>query len=125
MIIAVDFDGTIVENKFPEIGELKMIDDYNTTLDCLKNLQSKGCEIILWTCRCGKHLEEAVKFCSDRGFEFNAVNDDLEYIKEQYKEGMDWWYKNLTARKVYADIYIDDKAMNNMLDVLKVVEDCK
>lgn len=113
MIIAVDFDGTIVENSFPEIGKQIYVDNVSMVSHLIK-LQKEGHKVILWTCRCGKSLEEAVSFCLKRGLIFDAVNDDLDEIKEQYKDGMEWWYKNLTARKVYADVYIDDKAVTNI-----------
>ena len=67
--IAVDFDGTIVEHAFPEIGK-EMLFAFET----LKALQNKGHKLILWTFRDGKTLEEAVAFCKEKGIEFYAVN---------------------------------------------------
>jgi len=95
MRIAVDFDGTIVENKYPQIGEEKLF-----AIETLKELQKHGHQIILWTYRHGKELEEAIEFCRKKGLEFYAVNKN--YPEEIYDE-------NIMSRKIYADIYIDDK----------------
>ncbi len=93
--IAVDFDGTIVEHKYPEIGEVKLF-----AFETLKALQKKGFRLILWTFRAGKELEEAVEFCRNNGIEFYAVNKN--YPEEVFDE-------ETVSRKIDADIYIDDK----------------
>lgn len=91
MIIAVDFDGTLEINGKP-----------NTMLiSALRRRQQQGCAVILWTCRHGKSLEEAVRFCLQHGLRFNAVNQNLPQIASRF--GYD-------PRKIFADIYIDDKA---------------
>lgn len=96
MIIAVDFDGTLVTNKFPEIGSPMWY-----TVKALKKRQKAGDKIILWTCRTGTALMEAIDFCQwDLGIKFDAVNDNLPEIQAE-------WGQN--CRKVYADIYVDDK----------------
>lgn len=93
-IIATDFDGTIVTNEYPEIGKP------NTgLLFFLKEQKKIGSKIILWSCRKGEFLQKAIDYCKNQGVEFDAVNDNLEEIKQQF--GGD-------TRKVYADIYIDD-----------------
>lgn len=95
-IIAVDFDGTLCTDCFPDIGQP------NTALiELLQGLKQQGRQIILWTCRCGKQLEEAVEWCRKRELEFDAVNENLPEIIEKY--GSD-------GRKIYADVYIDDKS---------------
>jgi len=94
MKIAVDFDGTIVEHKFPAIGK-EMLFAFNT----LKQLQKQGHEIILWTYRSGKYLEEAVEFCRKNGVEFHAVN------KSYPEEILD----DTISRKIDADLFIDDR----------------
>lgn len=95
-IIAVDFDGTLCTDCFPDIGRP------NTALiELLQGLKQQGRQIILWTCRCGKQLEEAVEWCRKRELEFDAVNENLPEIIEKY--GSD-------GRKIYADVYIDDKS---------------
>lgn len=97
MIIAVDFDGTLASDKFPDIGEpnIKLI-------NAIKRLYKKGHEIILWTSREGRALQNALDWCREQGLEFHKVNDNLDRIKEQY---------NMNVRKVFADVYIDDKAL--------------
>ena len=94
-VIAVDFDGTLCENKFPEIGEPK-----KDILDAVKKLKQQGNKIILWSCRSGQPLIKAVMWCAEQGLLFDAVNENLPEIIEMY--GGD-------TRKVWADIYIDDK----------------
>ena len=99
MIVAVDFDGVItIKDNFPKIGDIS-----KWTIDKLKELKQKGIKLILWTCREGKYLEEAVKVCKENGLEFDAVNDNLEENKLKYKNN---------CRKVAADYYIDDKNSN-------------
>ena len=96
MVIAVDFDGTIVDDKFPEIGKEKIF-----AFETLKALHNDRHKLILWTCRSGKRLEEAVKFCRSKGVEFYAVN--ANYPEESIHEA--------PSRKIVADIYIDDRSL--------------
>jgi hypothetical protein len=92
--IAVDFDGTIVEHQYPEIGKEKLF-----AFQTLKELEKRGARIILWTFRTGKELEDAVNFCLQNGVEFYAVNKN--YPEEVLDESV--------SRKIDVDIYIDDK----------------
>jgi hydroxymethylpyrimidine pyrophosphatase-like HAD family hydrolase len=94
MIIAVDFDGTIVEHKFPAIGK-ELIFAFQT----LKALQKDGHQLILWTYRGGKLLDDAVEYCKKNGVEFYAVN--CSYPGEVIDESQ--------SRKVNADLFIDDR----------------
>jgi hypothetical protein len=94
MKIAVDFDGTIVEHKYPEIGEELLF-----SIETLKELQRQQHLIILWTFRSGKELDEAVEYCSKRGLEFYAVNKN--YPEEKFDDSI--------SRKINADLYIDDR----------------
>lgn len=95
-IIAVDFDGTLCEDAYPEMGEPNL-----SLIQILRDLKRQGRQLILWTCRCGQELEEAVHWCRKFELEFDAVNQNVpENIK---KYGTD-------TRKVYADLYLDDKA---------------
>lgn len=94
-IIAVDFDGTLCENKWPEIGEPNEM----LFLYLLKQ-QSVGNKIILWTCRTGRLLDEAIQMCKNKGLIFDAVNENLP-------ETIKWMVGD--SRKIYADIYIDDR----------------
>jgi len=99
MIIAVDFDGTLCENVFPYIGN-PFLPLFNKLITC----QKAGDLIILWTCREDKYLTEAVQFCADLGLHFDAVNSNI------YKgQGI---YSNLAKRKIFADIYLDDRAFH-------------
>jgi hydroxymethylpyrimidine pyrophosphatase-like HAD family hydrolase len=99
-VIAVDFDGTIVEHKHPAIGK-EMLFAFAT----LKQLQIKGHKLILWTIRTGPLLDEAVEFCRKNGVEFYAVNKN--YPEEELNE--------LTSRKVNADVFIDDRAIGGFI----------
>ena len=94
-ILAVDFDGTLCEDAFPEIGAPK-----SDILALVLIAQAAGIKTILWTCRNNEALEKAVTWCSEQGLEFDAVNENLPEIREKY--GGD-------TRKVYAHMYIDDK----------------
>ncbi len=92
--IAVDFDGTIVEDCYPAIGKSRTF-----AFDTLKRLQNDGHRLILWTYRSGEKLEEAVNFCKENGIEFYAVNKN--FPEEEYNEQ--------TPRKLHVDIFIDDR----------------
>jgi hydroxymethylpyrimidine pyrophosphatase-like HAD family hydrolase len=92
--IAIDFDGTIVEHQYPEIGKEKLF-----AFQTLKELEKRGARLILWTFRTGKELEDAVEYCRKNGIEFYAVNKN--YPEEVQDESV--------SRKIDADIYIDDK----------------
>jgi len=92
--IAVDFDGTIVEHEYPEIGKEKLF-----AFQTLKELEKLGARLILWTFRAGKELDEAVEFCKKNGLEFYAVNKN--YPEEIFDESI--------SRKIDADIFIDDR----------------
>lgn len=97
-IIAVDFDGTLCTDAWPNIGEP------NTHLiQYLIDVRSHGTKIILWTCRSDEDLAKAVDWCAERGLIFDAVNENLPEAIECF--GSD-------SRKVYADMYIDDKCSN-------------
>jgi hydroxymethylpyrimidine pyrophosphatase-like HAD family hydrolase len=92
--IAVDFDGTIVEHDYPNIGKEKLF-----AFQTLKELEKMGAYLILWTFRTGKELDAAVEYCRRNGIEFYAVNKN--YPEEIFDETV--------SRKINADIYIDDK----------------
>jgi len=92
--IAIDFDGTIVEHQYPEIGKERLF-----AFQTLKELEKKGARLILWTFRVGKELDDAIEFCRKNGVEFYAVNKN--YPEEIVDESV--------SRKIDADIYIDDK----------------
>lgn len=95
-IIAVDFDGTLCKEHWPEIGAPNL-----RLIDWLKERRRAGDKLILWTCRSEAMLAAAIVWCGTFGLEFDAVNTNLPENVAQY--GND-------CRKVYADIYLDDKA---------------
>ena len=99
MIIAIDFDGTIVEHRYPAIGRIRPF-----AFEALKGLQTKKHQLILWSHRSGNELEEAVEFCRSHNLEFYAVNKN--YPEEK-------WNKN-DSRKILADIYIDDRNLRGL-----------
>ncbi len=98
--IAVDFDGTIVEHRYPEIGKEILF-----AFDTLKALQKQKHQLILWTYRSGKELEEAVEYCRQNGIEFYAVNKS--YPEEEFDE-------SVASRKIEADLFIDDRNVGGM-----------
>ena len=105
MVIAVDFDGTIVEHRYPAIGKEK-----EGAIDTLKRLAKEGNKLILWTVREGALLDEAVAFCRSRGLEFYAVNSNLpqnELFLSSAKS---------VSGKVSADVYIDDRNLGGIPD---------
>jgi hypothetical protein len=105
-IIAVDFDGTVVSNKFPRIGVPRM-----ELVSWLKKCKANGCSLILWTSRSNNlimgvenALDKAVEFCKDSlELEFDAVNENIKAVQEEWKND---------TRKVYADYYLDDKCLS-------------
>lgn len=107
MIIAVDFDGTIVEHKYPKIGK-----EIPFAIETLKRLQAERHTLILWSVREGELLKEAVEWCRDRGLEFYAVNSNHP---EDYYEGEDDSAR-LSPRKLKADIFIDDRNLGGLPD---------
>ncbi|MDB4297475.1 hydrolase [Flavobacteriaceae bacterium] len=93
-IIAIDFDGTIVKDAYPKIGETQIF-----AFETMKKMQKEGYRLILWTLREGSKLQEAVDFCKENGINFYAVN------KNYPEEILD----SKTLRKIQADIFIDDR----------------
>ena len=98
VIYAVDFDGTLCEAMFPEIGAPNM-----ALINYLIKRRKQGNKVILWTCRVGEWLQKAVNWCKEKDLEFDAVNTNIPEMIEYF--GND-------PRKVFADVYIDDKAVN-------------
>lgn len=102
MIIAVDFDGTIVTHEYPKIGR-----EIPFAIDTLKRFQDEGHhQLILWTVREGALLQEAVEYCRAKGLEFYAINNNYpegEYIENQ-------------PRKLSAELFIDDRNLGGLPD---------
>ena len=98
--IAVDFDGTIVTMDFPKIGTLKPY--AKETIEVLKN---EGHKIIIWTCRYGNKEDEVRTFLKENRIPYDTINDhtpgDISNLKHLVPE----------TRKVFADIYIDDRSI--------------
>ena len=100
LTLAIDFDGTIVEDGYPGIGKPRLF-----AFETLKKLQENGHRLILWTYRSGQTLDEAVTFCKENGIEFYAVNKS--FAEEEYDE--------TKSRKIYADLFIDDRNIGGVL----------
>ena len=94
-VIAVDFDGVICESNYPYIGKPNQ-----DIINAIKYEKALGTKIILWTCRCDKYLEEAIEACTNWGLEFDAVNDNIQDLKDIF---------NNNCRKVSATEYWDDR----------------
>ena len=103
MVIAVDFDGTIVQDRYPRIGR-----EMPFATQTLKMLAEEGHRFILWTVRRGAELEEAVEWCRERGVEFYAVNRDFPEENEQTNEDY--------SRKLRVDMFIDDRNVGGLPD---------
>ena len=103
MTIAVDFDGTIVEHRYPKIGN-----EIPFAIQTLKMLIQDRHKLILWSVREGALLDEAVEWCRLRGVEFYAINKDFPEEDEQ---------KNMHfSRKLKVDMWIDDRNVGGLPD---------
>ena len=103
MTIAVDFDGTIVTHKYPNIGE-----EIPFAVDTLKMLRNDGHKLILWSVREGELLDAAVQWCRNRGLEFYAVNRDYP---EETTDNNPYF-----SRKLKVDMFIDDRNLGGLPD---------
>lgn len=101
LTIAIDFDGTLVENAYPKIGKPVLF-----AFETLKQLEEKGHRLILWTYRHGSELEEAINFCKARNITFYAVNKS--FPEEEFDDTQ--------SRKILADIYIDDRNIGGLME---------
>ena len=102
-IIAVDFDGTLCEDQWPNIGKPN-----NIIIEALKRCRKDGVKLILWTCRTNEgkgqdYLDDAVKWCHEKGLYFDAINMNIPEVMRL--TGGD-------TRKVYANLYLDDKSLS-------------
>lgn len=98
-IIAVDFDGTLCKEEWPNIGKPN-----ESVINYIKEQRAEGAKVILWTCREGELLDAAIRWCKEQGLEFDAINDNIPEAAEVFGGN---------SRKIYADEYIDDKAAGN------------
>lgn len=101
MIIAVDFDGTIVEHEYPKIGA-----PIPFAIETLLKLQQEGHQLILWSVREGDLLNEAVEYCKSKGLRFYAANKN--YPEETIE--------NISSRKLNAELFIDDRNLGGLPD---------
>uniref|UniRef100_UPI00402642AA BT0820 family HAD-type phosphatase n=1 Tax=Prevotella sp. TaxID=59823 RepID=UPI00402642AA len=101
--IAVDFDGTIVEHRYPEIGK-----ELPFATETLRTLIKEHHRLILWSVREGKLLQDAIDWCHERGVDFWAVNRD--YPEEEENKN------NHFSRKIKADYFIDDRNIGGLPD---------
>lgn len=108
-IIGVDFDGTLatIDKPYPAIGE-----PIQEIIDYILEEQSKGAHLVLVTMREGMALEGALMWCEDHGIKFDAVNDNLDYMKD--------WFKN-NPRKIFCNEYIDDNNFGGIDYILKEI----
>ncbi|MFA6778926.1 MAG: hypothetical protein WCU80_03975 [Paludibacteraceae bacterium] len=111
MTIAVDFDGTIVTNEYPKIGK-----EIPFAIDVLKRLQrEEHHQLILWTVRTDKSLDDAVAFCLERGLEFYAINKNFPEEKAS----------TCSPRKLNADLFIDDRNVGGLPEWAKIYKQIK
>ena len=107
MIIAVDFDGTLCANAWPDIGAPN-----DVLIEFLKQRREQGDKLILWTMRESWALLNAIYWCDEHGLQFDAVNDNIDELKEQYHNN---------PRKVFANWYIDDHNAERFQDFPKEI----
>lgn len=105
VIIAVDFDGTIVEHKFPEIGELK-----KDAKEVINKLYDDGYYIIIWTCRAGYQLIDMVNFLKEKEIKYHKVNENAPFEMIGFKP----------SPKIFANIYIDDANLDSLPEWTKI-----
>lgn len=93
---AIDFDGTVidVEGGYPNIGR-----EREEAIDVLLEMKKAGHKLVLWTCRNGPELQDAIIWCRSRNLEFDAVCDNLDSVKTNYGD----------PRKIVATYYVDDR----------------
>ena len=107
LILAIDFDGTIVEDAYPNIGKPQLF-----VFETLKRLQNDGHRLILWTYRDGKKLQEAIAFCKENGIEFYAVNKS--FPGEQFDTEK--------SPKIHADCFIDGRNIGGFIGWGKIYQ---
>lgn len=101
MIIAIDFDGVLCENDFPNIGK----PNYDM-ISLVRQLMDAGHEVVLWTTRNGEELKKAVEWCTDYGLHFCSINEPAPSNEAEYKDKYP-----TQSRKIYADVYVDDHSI--------------
>lgn len=111
LILLCDFDGTLAENAYPGIGEPVVSEiDGRTIIDKVLELRERGWYLILWTCRQGKTLEEAIEWCAEHGLVFDRIND--EHPDAHAAFGFDDPATFTPSRKVFGNLTLDDRVVN-------------
>lgn len=101
-IIAIDFDGTIVNHEFPKIGKLK-----EHAKEAINTI-AKNNYVCIWTCRGGQYAIDACKFLNDNDIHFSYFNaSPVDHV-------------NIGCRKIIADCYIDDRNIFARIDWNKI-----
>lgn len=91
VIVAVDFDGTIVEHEYPYIGHLR-----KDAADTLRWLHTWA-HIIIWTCRSGDDLAEMREFLDNANIPYDSINENAPFSSFQ------------PSPKIFYDLLIDDR----------------
>ena len=107
-IIAVDFDGTLVEDEFPAIGMIR-----TAVWEDLERARNAGAKVILWTSRDGEYLRDAIEFCTHKGLHFDAINENIDEVRILF---------NNDTRKIHADEYWDDKAIQKYCNQRSILD---
>lgn len=121
-IVAMDYDGTLFEGGWPDIGDPNPI-----VINHAKAFQKAGASIVLWTCREGNSLTEALERASKEGLSFDAVNESCPSQKSYQDAMIKANGEVFGSRKIYADIYVDDRAPGSIDHFLKLnpEEECE
>jgi len=114
-ILAIDYDGTLFSGSWPEIGAPR-----KEVIKQVKAFRKSGAEIILWTCREGKSLQEALSRCTEQGLDFDAVNEGTHSEKAYQQEHLKSNGAVFGLRKVYANLYVDDRSPGSIEYFLKL-----
>lgn len=111
-IVALDFDDTCFIDSFPDIGKPNM-----KVIEKAKDFKENGAEIVLWTCREGKFLKDAIEALKEYGLEVDSANKNAPcFEKRKKKEG----WGEVAENKIFAHIYVDDKAPGSIEHFLKM-----
>jgi len=110
-IVAIDFDGTIYADGYPDIEEGHFVKD---AIDSIKIIQNAGWRTVLWTCREGDYLKDARQVLNDEGIYMDGYNENILTQEELDEFG----FKD--TRKIGADVYIDDKIIGGFTNWIAI-----
>ena len=121
-VVACDYDKTLFEKSWPEMGDPK-----EDVINQLKAFKKAGAEIVLWTCREGKSLQEAISRCTNEKLEFDSINETAPSQKKYQQTKLVDNGEVFGLRKIYADIYVDDRSPGSIDYFLSLDprEECK